>query len=116
MRSATDAWWRGDMPDVMPVMLNAELPFRYPLPLYVQRVQGNVTLRLFVDSTGRVHADSTRVLEPSGFGALDSAAVAGAAKLRFRPAHRRGVPIAVSMLFPVHFRHPEATTPPGDST
>lgn len=96
-------------------MLNEELPFRYPVPLYLDKVQGNVTLRLFVESDGRVVPDSTSVAEPSGYSALDSAALAGATQLRFRPARRRGTPIAVSLLFPVHFRHPEGQKLPGDS-
>lgn len=94
-------------PDVFPEMLNDELPFRYPLPLYVRRVEGNVLLRLHVSSGGMVVPDSTRLVESSGHPALDSAALTGTRQLRFRPASRRGVPIAVSMLYPVHFRHPE---------
>src|SRR6266516_2437219 len=39
----------GKQPDVAPVMLNKELPFRYPPALYAQKVQGNVTLRIFID-------------------------------------------------------------------
>ena len=94
-------------PDVFPEMLNEELPFRYPMLLYVRRVEGNVLLRLHVSSGGLVVPDSTRLIESSGHPALDSAALAGTRRLRFRPASRRGVPIAVSMLYPVHFRHPE---------
>ena len=56
----------GARPDTMPVMNNRELPFRYPSALYAQKVQGNVTLRIFIDSTGRVHPESTLVVEPSG--------------------------------------------------
>jgi TonB family protein len=115
-RPDLDGWWNSGQPDVVPQMLNDELPFRYPVALYIQRVQGNVMLRLYVDSSGFVVPDSTRVVEPSGYPALDSAALAGAARLRFRGARRRGVPIAVSMLFPVHFRHPEGPRLPGDST
>ena len=37
----------GKQPDIAPVMLNKELPFRYPPALYAQKVQGNVTRRLF---------------------------------------------------------------------
>ena len=61
-------------PDEYPVLQNSELPFRYPPALYDQRVQANVTLRLYIDSLGRVLSDSTRVEEPSGHTALDSAA------------------------------------------
>lgn len=96
-------------------MLNAELPFQYPVSLYVQKVQGNVTLRLFVESDGRVIADSTRIAEASGYSALDSAALAGAARLRFRPARLRGTPVPVTLLYPVHFRHPEGAALPVDT-
>ncbi|HYW32086.1 MAG TPA: TonB family protein [Gemmatimonas sp.] len=97
-------------------MINDELPFRYPIELYVKRVQANVLLRLHVDSSGRVIPDSTRLIERSGFPALDSVALSGAGRLRFRAARRSGVPIAVSLLFPVHFRHPDGPKPAGDST
>ena len=105
----------GPQPDEMPSLLNAELPFRYPASLYTRRVQGNVTLRIFVDRDGRVAADSTTVDEPSGYPALDTAALRGASDLRFVPAKAHGEPIAVSILFPVYFRHPEARPLPGDS-
>jgi len=111
-----DGWWRPDAPDVVPQILNEELPFRYPNTLWLQRVQGNVMLRLFVDAGGNVVTDSARVVEASGYSALDSAALAGASRLRFRAARRRGVPIAVSLLFPVHFRHPAQQRAAGDST
>lgn len=109
-RVGRPSWWGGETPDILPQMTNDELPFRYPVALYLQRVEGNVLLRLFVDSTGRVLSDSTRVLEPSGYAGLDSAALAGASRLGFRPARRRGVPIAVALLYPVHFRHPEGAS------
>jgi TonB family protein len=105
----------GPRPDEMPSLLNAELPFRYPASLYTRRVQGNVTLRIFIDRDGRVAADSTTVDEPSGYPALDSAALVGARDLRFVPAKAHGDPIAISILFPVYFRHPEARPLPGDS-
>jgi TonB family protein len=105
----------GPRPDEMPALLNAELPFRYPAALYARKVQGNVTLRLFIDRDGHVLADSTRIDEPSGFPALDTAAVQGAVDLQFVPAKLRGEPIPVSIMFPVYFRHPEARALPGDS-
>ena len=116
-RSPTDMLWRGrdGQPDEPPQMLNESLPFQYPVAQYLNRVQGNVTLRLFVDSAGLVVTDSTRIERPSGIAAFDSAALAGVSALRFRPARRRGTPIAVAMLFPVHFRHPEMQAAPVDS-
>ena len=96
-------------------MVNKELPFRYPAPLYARKVQGNVTLRLFIDRDGRVLGDSTRVEESSGYTSLDSAAVKGSQELYFIPAKLHGEPIGVIVLFPVYFRHPEAAPLPGDT-
>jgi TonB family protein len=98
-----------------PVMRNQEPVFYYPASLYAQKIQGNVTLRIFVDRTGRIRPESTRVEESSGYPSLDSAAVAGSQQLRFEPARLRGEPVAVSILFPVFFRHPEARPLPGDT-
>jgi TonB family protein len=105
----------GPRPDVMPAMLNETLPFRYPPALFAQKVQGNVTLRIFIDSTGAVRSDSTSVEESSGYPGLDSAAVKGTEALRYRPAMLGGNPIGVSILLPVYFRHPEMPPLPGDS-
>jgi TonB family protein len=105
----------GPRPDEMPALVNAELPFRYPAELYARKVQGNVTLKLFIDRDGRVVPDSTRVDEPSGYAALDSAALKGAPELHFVPAKLHGEAIPVSLLFPVYFRHPEARPLPGDT-
>jgi TonB family protein len=105
----------GPRPEVMPVVTNRDLPFRYPPALYAQKVQGNVTLRLYIDADGRVMTDSTRVVETSGYSALDSAAVKGSEDLSFVPAKRRGQAMPVSLLFPVYFRHPDAEPLPGDT-
>jgi TonB family protein len=99
----------------MPSLVSAELPFKYPAALYAQKVQGNVTLRLFIDRDGRVAPESTRVDEPSGNAALDSAAASGSSALRFAPAKLNGESIPTSILFPVYFRHPEARPLPGDT-
>ena len=102
-------------PDEPPVPVNGEAPFRYPPALYARKVQGNVTLRLYIDSDGKPVPDSTRVEESSGLESLDSAAVRGSQELRFVPAKRHGEPMAVAVLFPVYFRHPEANPLPGDT-
>lgn len=87
-----------------PVALNPDVPIAYPPALFEQKVEGDVTLRLFVDSTGKLIADSTRIAEPSGYPALDSAALAGSSALRFAPAKRHGVAVATVFLQPVEFR------------
>jgi TonB family protein len=104
-----------ERPDELPALVNTELPFRYPAALYARKVQGNVTLKLFIDRDGRVLTDSTRVDDPSGYPALDSAAVAGSRELRFVPAKFRGEAVPITVLFPVYFRHPEARPLPGDT-
>jgi len=114
-RKMIEALQSGLVPDSLPVMRNTELPFRYPPELYARKVQGNVTLRIHIDTAGRVRPESTTVLEGSGYPALDSAAVTGARELRFRPAFRQGAPLAISVLFPVYFRHPDAAPLPGDT-
>ncbi len=105
----------GRQPDVAPVMLNKELPFRYPPALYAQKVQGNVTLRIYIDRDGSIVPDSTRVSETSGFNALDSAAMKGSRDLKFEPAKTQGQAVPVSILLPVFFRHPDAPPLAGDS-
>ena len=87
-----------------PVALNPEVPIAYPPALFEQKIEGDVTLRLFVDSTGKLIPESTRVAETSGYPALDSAALNGAKTLRFAPAKRHGVAVATAFLQPVEFR------------
>ena len=91
-----------------PVAVNPVSPVEYPRPLRDQGIEGRVLLRLYADSEGKLVSDSTRVAESSGYPALDSAAIAGAAGLRYSPALRRGRPVAGSFLQPVHFRNPRS--------
>jgi TonB family protein len=102
-------------PDEAPKMLNKELPFHYPPALFAKKVQGNVTLRLFIDRDGHVRADSTQVVESSGYASLDSAAIRGSQELQFVPAKTKGEPLSVTILFPVYFRFPGAPPLPGDT-
>jgi len=116
VQKMAQAFQRGPAhPDEFPTALNTEQAFRYPAELYARRVQGNVTLRLYIETTGQARADSTRIEESSGYGALDSAAVKGSHELRFVPAKLHGEPLATTVLFPVYFRHPEAHALPGDT-
>jgi protein TonB len=102
-------------PDELPVMMNKQPPFRYPTAAYAQKIQGNTTLRIFIDANGNIIPDSTQVAEPSGNASLDSAAVVGARELRFVPAKRNGQGVPISILFPVYWRHPDAAPLPGDT-
>lgn len=106
-----------------PVAVNAEPAVQYPPDLYDRRVEGDVVLRLFVDSSGHLSPESTRVSESSGFAALDSAAVRGTSRLRYAPARRHGLPVATAFLQTVEFRRvggsataPPPATPPTTST
>jgi TonB family protein len=105
----------GGNPDELPVMTNKQAPFRYPTAAYAQKIQGNTVLRIFIDANGNVLPDSTTVAEPSGTPALDSAAIVGARELHFIPAKKNGQPQAISILFPVYWRHPDARPLPGDT-
>ena len=114
-KSASDTTLIPPQPDEKPVMLSGALPFHYPGSLYALKRQGNVTLRLYVDSTGQAVPESTRVEEHSEYPAFDTAAVVGARDLRFVPAKLHGEPMGMTILFPVYFRHPDAPPLPGDS-
>jgi len=84
-----------------PAPLYGEVPIDYPLELWDQDVEGETLLRVRVTDVGRV--DSVQVLESSGHHEFDSAAIAGARNLRFRPARRDGKRIEVWAEVPVHF-------------
>lgn len=64
--------------------------------------EGTVMLELRVDANGRV--TEVRVVESSGFSALDAAALETLREWRFRPAQRAGLPVAGSLTTAVHFR------------
>ena len=87
-----------------PVAINPVSPVRYPPALLEQGIEGRVLLRLYVDSSGALVPDSTRLAESSGYPALDSAALAGASQLKFSPALLQGRPVAAPFLQPVQFR------------
>jgi TonB family protein len=93
--------------DGPPVALNAESPVSYPQSLLEQGVEGIVVLHLFVDATGALVRDSTRVAESSGYPPFDSAAVAAVPLFHYAPAVRDGTPVATAFLQPVQFRNPQ---------
>jgi protein TonB len=87
-----------------PPVLEGEAEVGYPPDLFVQGVTGTTELQLFVDSTGAVIPDSTRILSSSGTPALDSAALAAVPRLRFAPGRRNGRPVAMPFVQPIQFR------------
>jgi TonB family protein len=84
-----------------PTPLYGEIPIEYPLQLWDQDREGETLLRVRVTDMGDV--DSIEVVQSAGEPAFDSAAVAGARELRFRPARRNGKRIEVWAKVPVHF-------------
>jgi TonB family protein len=113
---ALDRVRRVQRPLELPVLLSTELPFSYPQALLGQPMHGDVTLRLFIDSLGKVLPESTTVVEAAEYAAFDTAAIDGAAQLVFRPARRGNRAVGMAVLFPIKFRVPGVPPPPGDST
>lgn len=91
----------------MPVR-RGELPFRYPRAAWRRGAGGEVRLRIHIDEHGVV--DTAYVLRSSGDASLDSAALAGARRLRYRPAVRGDDPVGVWAVLPV--RYPSRSHPP----
>jgi TonB family protein len=91
----------GDQEIEQPAPLYGDVPIDYPLELWDEDVEGQTLLRVRVTEMGQV--DSVVVLESSGHPAFDSAAIAGARTLRYRPARRDGKRIVVWAEVPVHF-------------
>lgn len=89
----------------VPALRNERLPFRYPDRAWEQGVGGEVRLRIHIDRTGGV--DSAYVLESAGHPALDSAALADARRLRYRPARRGSEAVGVWAVLPVRYPMPE---------
>ena len=85
-----------------------EIP--YPPELYAQRIEGQVMLYLFIDSTGAIVNDSTRIAKSSGQAAFDAAALEAAPHLRFTPAHRSTVPVAAPIQVPIIFTLPNSVS------
>lgn len=88
----------------LPVIENEQLPFEYPRDAWKEGVGGETLLRIHITAIGTV--DSVRVEQPSGQRSLDSAAVEGARRLRYRPALRGGKPMDVWATLPVRYPMP----------
>lgn len=89
----------------VPVLRNERSPFRYPREAWEAGVGGETRLRIHIDERGSV--DSVYVLRSSGHADLDSAALAGARRLRYRPARHGEDPVAVWAVLPVRYPMPE---------
>jgi len=94
----------------MPTLSNEQLPFEYPQDAWASRIGGETVLRIRISTAGAV--DSIAVQKTSGHRSLDSAAVAGARKLRYKPARQgeRAVPVWATL--PVRYPMPERNGEP----
>ncbi len=93
----------GDVRVTKAPALTSEVKAEYTQDAIDNRVEGDVKLRLTIDSVGGV--SKVEVLEGLGFG-LDEAAVEAAKRFTFSPAEINGVPSAVVLSFIVNFSLP----------
>ena len=87
-----------------PAALEADV-FEFPRSAWEQGIGGTTVLKIMIAADGTV--DSAIVLVSSGFRPLDSAAVANAAKLRYRPAEQGGEAVPIWGRLPVIYPLPE---------
>ena len=90
---------------VMPVLEPPSTPaFPYPPAALQEGAGGEILLRLRISGAGRV--DSVSVVASSGHAVLDSAAVEGARRLRYRPARHGGAATPIWARLPVRYPAP----------
>ncbi|MGX9962285.1 energy transducer TonB [Roseomonas sp. F4] len=80
----------------------ANPPPEYPYASRIRNEQGQVTLRLEIDTIGGV--TDVRVLRSAGYPALDQAAMQAVRRWRFEPAMRDGVPVFSSTSIGITFQ------------
>ncbi|UCC73345.1 MAG: energy transducer TonB [Gemmatimonadota bacterium] len=85
----------------LPALRSQELPFRYPVRLWREGVEGEVLLKVHITAVGTV--DSVEIELSSGHAELDSIALNGAWELRYHPATEGEQPVAVWATLPVRF-------------
>ncbi|QDV82090.1 energy transducer TonB [Planctomycetes bacterium TBK1r] len=85
-----------------PVDFSSNPPPQYPLDAARNRLEGTVLLRLQVDTDGKV--TEVEIIESSGHGSLDQAAVEAVRRWKGQPARRFGRAIASEEVLPVRFR------------
>lgn len=99
--SVDDVFSRFRSSQRLPSRRDDETPFRYPVRLWRQGVEGEVLLRIHISLEGRV--DSVELERSSGNALLDSLAMSGARDLTYHPAQRGDEPVGVWALLPVRF-------------
>ena len=88
-----------------PVRIDSLHPFEYPPSAWSFGASGTTVLKILISETGSV--DSAFVLQSSGDGALDSAAIVNSRRLRWEPAEQGGRPIPIWGRLPVIYPRPE---------
>jgi TonB family protein len=96
-----------------PVPMPDPTPIDYPVALWDRQVEGETEIMVRVNEFGDV--DSAYVAKTSGFIEFDSAAVAGARRLRFTPGRRGDRHVAMWTRIPVRFAR-DSTATLGDAT
>jgi len=89
-----------DEVDQAPSLLRAVQP-RYPFEAAQKGIEGRVTLRFVVDSTGQAQEPEVVKSEPEGV--FDEAALAVVKKYKFRPAMKGGKPVDCIVQAPIKF-------------
>ncbi|WP_146577677.1 energy transducer TonB [Neorhodopirellula pilleata] len=77
-------------------------PPKYPANAAVNRIEGNVLLKLFVNARGIV--ERVEIVRSSGHDILDDAARNAVSRWRGKPATRQGRPVASTEVLPIRFR------------
>jgi TonB family protein len=103
-----------DEPIVHPVPLAQDSPFEFPVELWDQGIEGETLVMVHVTEVGEV--DSSFVARSSGYAEFDSAAVAGARKLRFSPGRKGERRVGMWARIPVKFAKSGAATAAGTET
>ncbi len=86
-----------------PVAVEGDV-FEFPRSAWEDGIGGTTVLKIMIDADGTV--DSAIVLQSSGSRLLDSAAVANASKLLYRPAEQGGEPVSIWGRLPVIYPLP----------
>ncbi len=86
----------------LPALRTQEMPFRYPVRLWRNGIEGEVLLRVHISEAGTV--DSVEISRSSGHAELDSIALVGAWELEYHPATIGSKTVAVWAALPVRFQ------------
>ncbi|GAA5507911.1 energy transducer TonB [Novipirellula caenicola] len=88
--------------DRTPADFSANAPPEYPADAVARRLEGTVKLKLMIDKTGRV--ERVEIVDSSGHGSLDRAAVEAVQAWQGQPAKRYGHPVTSEEVLPIRFR------------